>query len=341
MSVDSQAGYVEPSPGGVTLYLDAEETNRLKEGINIVRQRVSDPAALMVLNTIHEGIGILTSAVEDIEGGGASGVQQIQITADSVGLAKQSQLASAVSHLSDIANSLEDQRLEDGHGSASATPSFIKVVNTEDFPEFDNSQLAKEVTLASAVSHLQTIVEQTDGLELKLTDIDLNTDEIEASLVNLFNELAEKLEVGDITGLATFAEQQAQTGILASALEEEEITASATYSLQQKDLALDSTLQNRYGGNKTPIVQTVTSSGNTIVHTPASGKRIVLYWVSAINDPDQSSAPLIKISIGSLECYRTYAVAHWEIFIGEIDASLVVNLSEAASVALTAHIKEF
>jgi hypothetical protein len=105
-------------------------------------------------------------------------------------------------------------------------------------------------------------------------------------------------------------------------------------------LAKEATALRRYGGGKTPVVATVTASGDTTIHTPAAGKKIRLFWVSAINDPDETTTPLILVKLGALESYRAYAVAHWEIFEGAVDAPLVINLSSAASVAVTAHIEE-
>ena len=102
----------------------------------------------------------------------------------------------------------------------------------------------------------------------------------------------------------------------------------------------DASLTLRYGGGKSVAVATVTSSGNTTILTPSSGKSLRLYWVSAINDPDEAATPLIKISLGAAEIYRVYALAHWEVFTGAADASLTVNLSDAASVAVTVHYEE-
>lgn len=90
----------------------------------------------------------------------------------------------------------------------------------------------------------------------------------------------------------------------------------------------------------TPVVATVTASGDTTIHTPAAGKAIRLHWVAAINDPDEATSPLIKISLGATELYRAYAVAHRQQFVGAVGAPLVVNLSGAASVAVTAHVEE-
>ncbi len=90
----------------------------------------------------------------------------------------------------------------------------------------------------------------------------------------------------------------------------------------------------------TVVVATVTASGDTTIHTPAAGMRVRLEWVSAINDPDEATNPLIKILLGADEKYRAYAVAHRETFTGAVDAPLVVNLSGVASVAVTAHLVE-
>lgn len=106
-------------------------------------------------------------------------------------------------------------------------------------------------------------------------------------------------------------------------------------------LDVDGSTTNRYSGGKTAVVATVTASGDTTIFTPGSGNAVRLFWVSAINDPDESSTPLIKVLIGSTELYRAYAVAHWEVFEGAANEVLKVNLSGAASVAVTAHIEEF
>lgn len=106
------------------------------------------------------------------------------------------------------------------------------------------------------------------------------------------------------------------------------------------ELALDATLLNRYGGGKSAAVGTATGVGDTTIITPASGKKIKLYWVSAINDPDEAASPLIKVILGTTELYRAYAIAHWEIFTGPTDGVLKVNLDQAGSVAVTAHYEE-
>jgi hypothetical protein len=90
----------------------------------------------------------------------------------------------------------------------------------------------------------------------------------------------------------------------------------------------------------THIVGTITSSGNTTIYTPASGKRIRLRWLYAINDPGSAASPLIKISLGAQEKYRVYAISKRQMTTGEVDAPLIVNLSEAAEVAVTFLLEE-
>lgn len=106
--------------------------------------------------------------------------------------------------------------------------------------------------------------------------------------------------------------------------------------------ATESTQAKRYGGGKLAKTTQVTASGDTVIHTPALGKAVTLYWVSAINDPDQSVSPRIRIGFqGNPDyMYSGYAVSHWETFTGASDQSVVVNLDQAADVAVTLHYSE-
>jgi hypothetical protein len=99
-------------------------------------------------------------------------------------------------------------------------------------------------------------------------------------------------------------------------------------------------VEARYGGNKLAATATATSVGDTTIVSPAAGSRLRLFWLSAITDPDEPTNPLIRVRLGATELYRAYAVAHWEIFDGAEGEALVVNLSDAAAVAVTAHYQE-
>lgn len=88
------------------------------------------------------------------------------------------------------------------------------------------------------------------------------------------------------------------------------------------------------------VVGTVTASGNTTIYTPSIGKRIRLRWLYAINDPGSTASPLIKIFLGAEEKYRVYALSKRQLTTGPIDGALIVNLSEAAEVAVTFLLEE-
>lgn len=90
----------------------------------------------------------------------------------------------------------------------------------------------------------------------------------------------------------------------------------------------------------THVVATVTASGATTVYTPAAGKRIRLRWIYAINDPGEVTSPLIRIFLGADEKFRVYALSKRQQCTGPVNGSLIVNLSEAAQVAVTAILEE-
>lgn len=90
----------------------------------------------------------------------------------------------------------------------------------------------------------------------------------------------------------------------------------------------------------THVVATITSIGDTIMYTPAPGKRVRLRWIYAINDPTASTAPIIKVSLGAEEKYRVYALSKRQKVTGPVDGALVINLSAAGNVQVTALLEE-
>ena len=90
----------------------------------------------------------------------------------------------------------------------------------------------------------------------------------------------------------------------------------------------------------THVVATVTASGPTTIYTPTAGKQIRLRWVYAINDPGSNASPLIKFFIGAQEYYRVYAISKRQSVTGPVNGSLIVDLSEAAEVAVTVLLEE-
>lgn len=103
-------------------------------------------------------------------------------------------------------------------------------------------------------------------------------------------------------------------------------------------MATEETLAARNGGGKLSATGTVTASGDTTLIAGVGGQSIVLYWIIAITDPDETTSPLIIIKAsGGTEYYRVYAIAHWEPFTLPVGEGLIVNLGGASTVAVTAH----
>lgn len=90
----------------------------------------------------------------------------------------------------------------------------------------------------------------------------------------------------------------------------------------------------------THVVATVTAAGNTTLYTPAAGKRLRVRWVYAINDPGSSASPLIKVFLGANEVFRVFALSKRQLVHGPVDGALIINLSEAAEVAVTVLLQE-
>lgn len=90
----------------------------------------------------------------------------------------------------------------------------------------------------------------------------------------------------------------------------------------------------------THVVATVTASGPTTIYTPASGKLVRLRWIYAVNDPSASTSPLIKIKLGGNEYFRAYALSKRQNVSGPINGPLIIDLSAAGSVAVTAILEE-
>lgn len=80
---------------------------------------------------------------------------------------------------------------------------------------------------------------------------------------------------------------------------------------------------------------TLTTAGDTTVLTPPPGQALRVHWVYAVGDPDNADAPLITVRLGARELYRAYALSKRQQITGAADEALVVNLSAAASVAVT------
>ena len=63
-------------------------------------------------------------------------------------------------------------------------------------------------------------------------------------------------------------------------------------------------------------------------------------WIYAINDPGSAASPLIKVFLGAEEKYRVFALSKRQMTTGPVDGAVIVNLSEAAEVAVTVLLEE-
>lgn len=88
------------------------------------------------------------------------------------------------------------------------------------------------------------------------------------------------------------------------------------------------------------VVATASQSGDTEIYTPSPGKRVVLRWIYAINDPTSGAAPMIKVKLGGEEKYRVWALSKRQKVTGPINGKLVINLTAAGNVAVTAILEE-
>lgn len=93
--------------------------------------------------------------------------------------------------------------------------------------------------------------------------------------------------------------------------------------------------------NLTVKTGTISSSGDTTLHTPSTDMAIRLHYIYAQNSPGSSTDPLIKIGFSDSggssitdEKYRVFGIAKERIFEGAINEKLIVNLDDTGSVAM-------
>lgn len=105
-----------------------------------------------------------------------------------------------------------------------------------------------------------------------------------------------------------------------------------TFSIQ-KEVATETTVGNRFAGGKITSASVVSSSGDNTIHTPASGKTIVLFWVGLSSSQNNAAEVLVTVKLGSKVCYEWYlgnpgAFSHWEPIVADnANDALTVNLS--------------
>ena len=102
----------------------------------------------------------------------------------------------------------------------------------------------------------------------------------------------------------------------------------------------------RFGGGKTQGATLISASGDNTIATPATGKRLTLYWIFLSSSQDNASEVLALVKLGARVVYECYlgnpgAFAHWEPVTADAEGdALLVNLSGAASVAVNYTITE-
>ena len=111
------------------------------------------------------------------------------------------------------------------------------------------------------------------------------------------------------------------------------------------DIALDATLQSvltevAMQQEFIPVSATVFATGDTALYTPQAGKRLRLRWVYALNDPTSANPARITIKLGNQTKYVTYGISKKQVDTGPVDGALIINLSQAGSVACTFRIEE-
>lgn len=115
--------------------------------------------------------------------------------------------------------------------------------------------------------------------------------------------------------------------------------AFADLAIEVTQSAIKNLLGERYAGGKSSHFQYVSAPGDTNLVVPGAGQAVTVYWASAISNPGETETPLIKIGFDGAGdwLYGSYAMAHWEVFTGDPDQPLIVNLDGPGNVAVTVH----
>lgn len=106
-----------------------------------------------------------------------------------------------------------------------------------------------------------------------------------------------------------------------------------TFSVQ-KEVATEETVGNRFApGERITAATLVSSSGDNMIHTPTSGKKITLFWVGLSSSQNNAAEVLLTVKLGAKVCYQWYmgnpgAFSHWEPIVADNpNDALIVNLS--------------
>lgn len=97
-------------------------------------------------------------------------------------------------------------------------------------------------------------------------------------------------------------------------------------------LATEHTLAQRFGGGFITTGMVISSSGDSVLYTPAAGRRAKLHWFGMSSSQNNTAEVLAIVKIGLLLVYAWYmgnpgGFSHWESITGDVDAPLIVNLT--------------
>jgi hypothetical protein len=82
----------------------------------------------------------------------------------------------------------------------------------------------------------------------------------------------------------------------------------------------------------TTVTFEVTASGDNIVYTPASGKKIRLHKICFTPKPNASTFPFVTVKLGAQTKFGGYMAATRQVDTGPVDGTLNINLSAAGSI---------
>lgn len=103
----------------------------------------------------------------------------------------------------------------------------------------------------------------------------------------------------------------------------------------------------RFSGSGTTSGVTISASGDNTIYTPSAGKSVRLRWIGLSASQNNSAEVLATVKLGTKVVYEWYlgnpgAFAHWEsVAANNPGDALIVNLSAAASVAVSYTVEEF
>lgn len=94
-------------------------------------------------------------------------------------------------------------------------------------------------------------------------------------------------------------------------------------------------IHTRFAGVKSSYASKLQTAGDTVVITPSAGRRILVYWVFFMPNPDNASANFVTVKFTNGQImYAGYLMSHWELFEGNVDDTVTVNLENAGPVAV-------